>query len=426
MSRRTVVTGIGVAAPNGLGAQEFWAASRAGRSGIGRISRFDAAQYPARLAGEVPGFDPREHLPSRLLPQTDRSTQLALAATDWALADAGADPADFPADEMAVVTAAGAGGFEFGQEELRNLWSKGSRYVSAYQSFAWFYAVNTGQISIRHGMKGPGAVTVSDQAGGLDAVAQARRQIRKGSRLAVTGGVEATVCPWGWVAQLAGGRMSRSDDPAAAYLPFDQRAAGHVAGEGGAILVLEEARSARERGARVYGEVAGYAATMDPAPGVGRPPGLVAAIRSALRDAAVRPAAVDVVFADGAGLPELDRVEAEAITEVFGRHGVPVTVPKTMTGRLLSGGAPLDLVSALLSIRDQILPPTTNVRPAPEYPLDLVTRARPVRVGTALVLARGQGGFNSAVVLTAPTTPDLTPTTGCDPSAVRDPVTRGT
>src|SRR5206468_7511227 len=120
--------------------------------------------------------------------------------------------------EMGVVTASSAGGFEFGQRELQNLWSKGSRYVSAYQSFAWFYAVNTGQISIRHGMRGPSGVLVSDQAGGLDAVAQARRQIRRGSSLVVTGAVDSALCPWAWAAHLAEGRISVSDDPGSAFL----------------------------------------------------------------------------------------------------------------------------------------------------------------------------------------------------------------
>ena len=196
-----VVTGLGVAAPNGLGTDDFWKATLAGVSGIGPVGRFDAAGYPVRLAGEVPGFKAEDHLPGRLLPQTDHMTRLALVAADWALADADVDPAAWPEYDMGVVTASSSGGFEFGQGELQNLWSRGGQYVSAYQSFAWFYAVNTGQISIRNGMRGPSGVLVSDQAGGLDAVAQARRQVRKGSRLVVSGGVEGSVCPRGWVAQ---------------------------------------------------------------------------------------------------------------------------------------------------------------------------------------------------------------------------------
>ncbi|SFL99995.1 ketosynthase chain-length factor [Streptomyces pini] len=403
MNARAVVTGIGVATPNGMGVEDFWAATRVGKNAIGPVTRFDASRYPSRLAGEIRGFEAADHLPNRLIPQTDRMTQLALVAADCAFADAGVEPGDIPEFDMGVVTASTCGGFEFGQNELKKLWSQGSQYVSAYQSFAWFYAVNSGQISIRNGMRGPSGVVVSDHAGGLDAIAQARRQIRKGSRLIFSGGFDAPVCPWGWVAQIAGGRLSTGDDPETAYLPFDSRARGYVPGEGGALLILEEERTARERGAEnVYGVIAGYGATFDPRPGSGREPGLRRAAELALADAGVRPRDVDVVFADAAGTPSLDREEAEAITAVFGPFGVPVTAPKTMTGRLYSGAAPVDVVSALLAVREGLIPPTTNVERSAEYDIDLVTgqpRTAPVR--TALVLARGHGGHNSAVVVRA-------------------------
>ncbi|WP_307801819.1 ketosynthase chain-length factor [Actinomadura violacea] len=402
--RRAVVTGLGVTAPNGLGTGEYWKATLRGESGIGPLTRFDASGYPSRLGGEVSGFEAAEHLRSRLMPQTDHMTRMALVAADWALADAGVETDRLEEYSMGVVTAASSGGFEFGQRELEKLWSKGSRYVSSYQSFAWFYAVNTGQISIRHGMRGPSGVLVTDQAGGLDAVAQARRQVRAGVELVVSGGVDAGLCPWGWAAQLSTGRMSTRDDPASAYLPFSAAANGYVAGEGGAILIVEdEAAAARRRPDAPYGEIAGYGATFDPRPGAGRPPRLREAVRLALADAEAAPADVDVVFADAAGLPEPDRAEADAIRAVFGARGVPVTAPKTMTGRLYSGGAALDLAAALLALRDGVIPPTVNVpEPAPGYALDLVTEVRPARLRTALVLARGHGGFNSAMVVRAP------------------------
>ncbi|QTE01572.1 ketosynthase chain-length factor [Streptomyces cyanogenus] len=401
MTARVVITGIGIAAPNGFGVEDYWAATRVGKSAIGRITRFDPTQYPARLAGEIRGFDARDHLPGRLIPQTDRMTQLALVATDSAFEDAGVKPGDIPEYDMGVVTASTAGGFEFGQNELQALWSKGSQHVSAYQSFAWFYAVNSGQISIRNGMRGHSAVVVSDQAGGLDAIAQARRQIRKGSKLICSGGVDASICPWGWVAQLANGRVSTSENTERAYLPFDADASGYVPGEGGALLILEDAEAARQRGAEnVYGEIAGYGSTFDPRPGSGREPGLRRAIELALADADAEPSDIGVVFADAAGTPELDRVEAEALIEVFGAAGVPVTAPKTMTGRLYSGAAPVDVVTAVLAMREGLIPPTVNVSLSPEYDIDLVTaQPRTARVRNALVVARGYGGFNSAMVV---------------------------
>ncbi|MFC8525932.1 ketosynthase chain-length factor [Nocardia sp. NPDC057227] len=397
------VTGLGVTAPTGMGHRAYWAATLRGDSALRRITHFDPAPYPAKVAGEISGFAAEEHLPGRLLPQTDRMTRLALVAADWAFADAGIEPAELPEYAGGVITASHSGGFEFGQNELRALWSRGGEYVSAYQSFAWFYAVNSGQISIRNGLRGPSSVVVSDQAGGLDALAHARRQIRKGTGLVISGAVDASICPWGWVAQLAGGDLSTVPDPHRAYLPFDPAACGHVPGEGGALLVLEDVGHAERRGApHIYGYLAGHAATLDPAPWTGGGSALGRAISAALRDAGVTPADIDVVFADAAGTPERDRAEAAAITEIFGAGAVPVTAPKTMTGRLYSGAAPLDLVAALLSIRDSVIPPTVGVEPAAEYGLDLVTSARPATVGAALVLARGTGGFNSAVVVLGP------------------------
>ena len=401
MTSQVVVTGIDVVSPNGFGADDYWTATCGGKSGIGRISRFDARRYPAKLAGEVSGFRAEDHLPGRLIAQTDRMTQLALVSADRALADAGVSTEDMPEFGMGVMTASSCGGFEFGQGELQNLWSKGGQYVSAYQSFAWFYAVNTGQISIRHGMRGPSGVLVSDQAGGLDAIARACRLVRDGSDLILSGGVDASICPWGWVAHLSSGRLSTSEQPERAYLPFDADAAGHVPGEGGALLVIEDAGAARQRGAsRVYGEVCGYGSTFDPKPGSGREPALRKAIEIALDNAGMSPGEIDVVFADAVAIPELDRIEASAITEVFGPRQVPVTAPKTMTGRLGSGAAPLDVAAALLSMRTGLIPPTMNVTLSPEYDIDLVTTwPRRASVAAAVVLARGHGGFNSAVVL---------------------------
>lgn len=233
---------------------------------------------------------------------------------------------------------------------------------------------------------------------GGSATAHARRQIRKGTRLMVTGGVDSALCPWGWAAHLATGELSHTTDPARAYLPFDTQARGHVVGEGGALFVLESARAARERDAHVYGAFTGYAATFD-GPDT---PRLGDAARLALTDAGVHPDEIDVVFADAAGARAADRAEATALTALFGPRGVPVTAPKSMTGRLLAGGACLDVAAALLSLRDQVIPPTTGTtEPAPDCPVDLVTTTRETGIRHTLVLARGRGGFNSAAVLSA-------------------------
>jgi act minimal PKS chain-length factor (CLF/KS beta) len=404
MSGSTVVTGLGVVAPGGIGATEYWAFALAGRSAIGPITRFDPSPYPTRFAGEVDDFVADERVSSRILVQTDQWTHLGLAATDLALADARIDPAALPEYEMAVVTASSSGGTEFGQREIQSLWQRGPQFVGAYQSIAWFYAATTGQISIRHGMRGPCGVICTEQAGGLDALAQARRLVRDGARMVVTGGTDASLCPYGLTAQLANGRLSRGRDALRAYVPFDAQAGGYVPGEGGAMFVVEDEEAAVARGARQYGVVAGYAATFDPAPETGREPGLRRAAELALADAGIGPDRVDVVFADAVGVPELDRQEAGAITAIFGPHGVPVTAPKTMSGRLYAGGAALDVAAALLAIRDGVIPPTIGILQLAEgCELDLVRdRPRPAPVQTVLVLARGYGGFNAAAVLTAP------------------------
>ncbi|MCW6009762.1 ketosynthase chain-length factor [Micromonospora sp. CPCC 205371] len=399
-----VITGIGVVSPVGVSVPEYWEATLAGKLGIDRISRFDPSGYTVKLAGEVRGFD-AAGVPARVRAQTDRMTHFALAAADDALADAGLtadDLAALPEYELAVVTADSSGGAEFGQRELEKLWREGPRSVGAFMSVAWFYAATTGQLSIRYGLRGACGVVATEQAGGLDALGGARRQLRRGgARLVLSGGTDASLSPAGLVAQMANERMSGGTHPHDAYLPFDARARGYVPGEGGAILIVEDAEAARARGApHIYARISGYAATFDPPPRAHRPPTLRRAIDLALADAGIEPGEVDVVFADAYGVPALDRHEAEALSAVFGAHAVPVTAPKTMTGRLYAGAGALDTVSAVLAMRDGLIPPTVNVRPPDGHPLDLVLdRPRRAPVRCALVVARGYGGFNAAVVL---------------------------
>jgi minimal PKS chain-length factor (CLF/KS beta) len=405
--RRVVFTGIGVVAPTGLNAADWWSATKAGTSGIGPIERFDASKYETRLAGEVDGFDPNDHIEQRLVVQTDRWTWMALAAAQMAFDDASFNPADYDPYTMSVITASGSGGNEFGQKEIQSLWGKGPIYVGAYQSIAWFYAATTGQIGIKHGMKGASGVVLAEGAGGLEAVAQSRRAIRRGVDTVVTGGLEAPIGPYALACQLRNGRLSSAEDPADAYRPFDKRANGYVPGEGGAIVLAESLDRAQERGApQLYGEVVGYGATNDAYHyGDPNPDGrqFARAMSLALADAGIGPEDVDVVFADAAGVPEHDAIEVRAIKEVLGSRAtdVPVTAPKTMVGRLYAGGASLDLAAALLAIRDGVIPPTVNLdEPADGNDLDFVTgAAREAKVDTVLINARGYGGFNAALVV---------------------------
>jgi len=403
---QAVVTGIGVVAPTGIGAAEHWATTLRGELRVSRIEEFDAGRYRTVLAGRVPAFTAAGYVEDRQAVQTDRWTHLALAAARFALADAGYDPTAHDPYDTAVVLASGSGGNEFGQREIQALWQHGRRAVGAYQSIAWFYAASAGQVSIRHQTKGPSGVLVTEGAGGLDSLGEARRVIRRGTPAVLAGGTEAPLSPYALACQATGGRLSGAADPRAAYKPFDRRAGGNVPGEGGAVLLVEDLGRAAARGAPRYGVIAGYGATHDAHHPQDPPPDCTQYARAmslALADAGVSPTEVDLVVADGAGVPELDRLEAEAVNRVFGAGAVPVTAPAGLTGRLCSGGAALNVATALLAMRDGVVPAVGNLDdPDPASGLDLVCGApRELPVRTVLVGARGQGGFNSALVLRA-------------------------
>jgi 3-oxoacyl-(acyl-carrier-protein) synthase len=402
-----VITGLGIVAPNGVGADAWWKATMSGETGIKRIGLFDPSRYATQLAGEVSGFNAEDWIEKRMIVQTDRWTHMALAATQMALEDAQLDPSEQDPSSMSVITASSSGGNEFGQKEIQALWEKGPMFVGAYQSIAWFYAATTGQVSIRHGMKGPCGVVIAEGAGGLEALQHSRRTIRRGVHTVVSGGLEAPIGPYALTCQLGNGNLSHEQDPDAAYRPFDARANGYVPGEGGAIVLVEDLERARERGvSNIYGEIVGYGATHDayhwgsPDPDGGR---LARAMSVALENAGIGPDDVDAVFADALGVPEADAQEAAAIREVFGARAseLPVTAPKTMVGRLYAGGAALDVAGALLAMRDGKLPPTINLdEPADGCELDFVTGSpREAELNTVLVNARGYGGFNAALVL---------------------------
>lgn len=406
--RRSVITGIGVVAPNGTGAGAFWKQTQEGVSVLDLVSREGCENLPLRVAGEVRDFDPVAFIEERYLVQTDRFTHYAMAAADLALDDARLGRADYESApfSVGVVTAAGSGGGEFGQRELQRLWGQGSRYVGPYQSIAWFYAASTGQISIRGGFKGPCAVVASDEAGGLDAIMHAARSIRRGTDAVVVGAAEAPLAPYSVVCQLGYEDLSTCDEPTRAYRPFTSDACGFVPAEGGAMLVVEEETAALGRGARIRAELAGHAATFT---GASRweqsREGLAHAIEGALEEAGCAPEEIDVVFADALGVPSADRAEALAIADALGPHGrrVPVTAPKTGIGRAYCGAPVLDTSAAVLAMEHGLIPPTPNVFEVC-HDLDVVTgRARPAELRTALVLSRGLMGSNAALVLRRPT-----------------------
>lgn len=411
MTERALLTGIGVVAPSGIGVEAHWASLLAGDLCVAQVPGYVEPGYPATLAGRVDGFDAGEFVDERLLVQTDRWTWMSLAATTLALRDAGYNPAAHDPYATSVMLAAGSGGNEFGQREIQALWSRGRKAVGAYQSIAWFYAASTGQISIRDQLKGASGVVVSEGAGGLDSLGWARKVLRRGGSAVLAGGTEAGLSPYAMVCQSTGGRLSQAGDPRQGYKPFDRRAGGWVVAEGGAVLLVETETSARRRAAAaVWAELAGYAATHDAHHVEDAAPDAVQyarAMRGALDDAGVEPDQVDLVVADGAGVAELDALEAEAIRSVFGGRSrpVPVTAPSGWTGRMMAGGSALNVATAALVIRHGIAPAVGNLDEA-GHDLDLIRQPRRLDAAVVLVTARGTGGFNSALVLRRTPWPD--------------------
>ncbi|WP_436772280.1 beta-ketoacyl synthase N-terminal-like domain-containing protein [Yinghuangia sp. YIM S09857] len=400
--RRGVVTGVGVVAPNGIGTDMFWKATREGTPHLARITREGCADMPLAVAGLVDEFDPAGTVEDKYLVQTDRFTHFALHAADQALRDA--DLPELPPYAVGVATASSSGGGAFGQRELQNLWGTGPQMVGPYQSIAWFYAASTGQISIRGGFKGPCAVLADDEAGGLDAIAHAARSIRRGADAMVVGAAEAPIAPYSMVCQLGYRELSLATEPARAYLPFDADACGFAPAEGGAVLVLEEAEAAARRGARVRAVVAGHGATFTGTDGWDASRhGLARAVTQALAEADAHPSDIDVVFADALAVPAADHAEVLALADALGPHAadVPVTAPKAGTGRAYAGAPLLDCAAAVLAMEHGVVPPTPGVF-ATEYDIDLVTgHARPAELRTALILSRGLMGCNAALVLRA-------------------------
>lgn len=395
---RVVITGLGIATPVGASAEECWDSICNLRSGINRIGRFDAERFPVSCAGTIAPFSGENEVKKRLTPQTDRITRVALACASSTFADADLEAAKFDPFDIGVSISSSTGGLEFGQEQLGQLWREGWETVSPYMSFAWYYAVNTGQVSIANNLQGPSCVPISEQAGGLDSLSYSARQIIKGTPVMLAGAIDGIICPYG-VAILGSARgVNRSGDPKS-YRPFSGRSSGFFPGEGGALMVLESEETVRSS---AYAVLSGHASAFDPEPSTGH--GLRQAATEALRRARIEPGDVDLVFADAYGEKSLDDAEATVISDLFGRSGVPVTAPKTMTGRLMSGGASLDAALACLSLRNQIIPPTLFDGSSGDLheSLDIVTDSRSAHLKNVMVLARGHGGFASAAVLSRP------------------------
>lgn len=405
---RVAITGIGVVSPIGTGRDRFWASLVEGRSGVGPITRFDAAAFTTRIAAEVRDFDPTAWMDRKEARRNDRFVQFAYAAARMALEDGNFRLTPQNATRVGVLIGSGIGGAETWEEQHRNLIERGPGRVSPFFIPMIIINMASGVVSILLGAKGPNNAVVTACATGGNAIGEAMRIIQRGEADAmVAGGSEATITPLSLAGFCSMKAMStRNDEPGKASRPFDAERDGFVMGEGAGIVLLENLALARVREAHIYGELVGYGMSGDayhitqPDPDAD---GASRSIRNALGDAGLEPAAIDYVNAHGTSTPYNDKTETLAIKRVFGDHArkVPVSSTKSMTGHLLGAAGGVELIACALAIEHQMVPPTINYEvPDPECDLDYVPNtARQARVRVAMSNAFGFGGHNAILIV---------------------------
>ena len=407
MSRRVVVTGVGLLTPLGIGTETSWEAIRSGKSGIGRITQFDASQFSCRIAGEVKGFDPANYIEKKEIKKMGRFIQFAIAAAECALSSSGYKVTPENAEQAGVYIGSGIGGFEVIEREHQTLLEQGPRRISPFFIPATIVNLASGYVSIRSGAKGPNSATATACTTSAHSIGDSFRIIQRGDAdMMICGGTEACITPMGIGGFAAMRALStRNNDPEHASRPWDRDRDGFVVGEGAGMLILEELESARKRNARILAELVGYGMSAD-AFHVTAPPddgdGAYRVMRNALRDAAIAPAQVQYINAHGTSTEVGDRIETAAIKRTFGGHAYELAVSstKSMTGHLLGGAGGLEAGITVLALRDQIAPPTMNLEnPDPLCDLDYVpNHARPMKIDCALSNSFGFGGTNGCLI----------------------------
>ncbi|MBE3595845.1 MAG: beta-ketoacyl-ACP synthase II [Hydrogenibacillus sp.] len=408
MRRRVVITGLGVITPIGNDVETFWSNLIAGKSGVGRITAFDASEYPTQIAAEVKDFDPGAYMDNKEARRVDRFIQFAVAATKMALEQAKLTITSENAERVGVLIGSGIGGLATLEDNAKVLLERGPRRVSPFLVPMMIANMGSGYVSIVFGAKGPNATVVTACATGTQAIGEASEMIRRGSAdVMIAGGSEATIRPLALAGFSSMKALStRNDAPEAASRPFDKDRDGFVMGEGAGIVILESLEHAQARGAKIIAEVAGYGLSADayhltaPEPD-GR--GAAQAMALALRDAGVAPEEVDYINAHGTSTDYNDVTETKAIKAVFGEHAkrLMVSSNKSMIGHLLGAAGGVEAAATALTIERGVVPPTINLEtPDPECDLDYVphtAREYPVRV--ALSNSFGFGGHNAVLLL---------------------------
>jgi 3-oxoacyl-[acyl-carrier-protein] synthase II len=407
VSRRVVVTGIGLVCGLGIGTDEVWKNLLAGKSGIRTITHFDASAFDCTIAGEVRDFDPLHWAEKKELKKIARFIQVALAATDFAMRMSELKITPDIAEVTGVYVASGIGGFDVIEREHSKLLLGGPGRISPFFIPAAIINLASGHISIRYGAKGPNSATATACSASAHAVGDSFRMIQHGdAEVMICGGAEAAITPMGVGGFAAMKALStRNDEPERASRPFDADRDGFVIGEGAGILILESLEYAERRGAKILAEIVGYGMSGDAyhitAP-EGNGDGAYRVMRAAIRDAKLEPHQIDYVNAHGTSTPLGDAIETKAMKRVFGEHTkkFAVSSTKSMTGHLLGGAGGLEAGISVLALIDQVLPPTINQEtPDPECDLDYVpNHMRKAALEYALSNSFGFGGTNAALL----------------------------
>ncbi|MBL7151358.1 MAG: beta-ketoacyl-[acyl-carrier-protein] synthase family protein [Candidatus Omnitrophica bacterium] len=404
---KIAVSGIGAVTPSGIGKRQFWANLKSGRSFIKEITRFDASKYPSHIAGQIDDLEKYSHVSERLLKKIDAFSHMALIAAELALQDAGIEIKNEDPNLVGIFLGNAIGGWLYAETELRNLYLEGREGVSPYMASAWFPAAPQGQLSIYYGIKGFSKTVVADRASSLMALGYAGKVLDKNKlNMILAGGMEAPVTPYALLCCNTYGALSENNAyPQSAYRPFDKKRDGFVIGEGAGIVLLEPVARVKKRGANILAYLSGYGTSCD---GVDRinPAAdgkeLARAIKMALADARVSPDEIDYISLDGLAVEIWDNSEIAAIKSVFGSRirQIPVSCPKSMFGNLLGASGAVDMITAILAMEHNLVPPTLNLEEPATNGLNYITgKAREFNIKKALIISRGRGGINSAIVI---------------------------
>ncbi|MDD5604073.1 MAG: beta-ketoacyl-ACP synthase II [Eubacteriales bacterium] len=405
--RRVVVTGAGVVTSMGIGTDRFWEAVRAGKSGIGKVTRFDTSDLPTKTAAEVNDFDPKEYIDKKEIKRMDMFTQFALAATRMAVESSGINIASVNKESAGVIVGSGIGGIQTLEEQHDILNAKGAGRISPFFIPMMIGNISAGRIAIEYGFKGFNECVVTACATSNNAIGDALRVIQRGEAdIMITGGSEAPLTKLAFAGFCSQKAMSAQEDPLIASRPFDRERDGFVMGEGAGILLLEEYGHAVGRGAPILGEIKGYSCTCDAYHITAPHPdgdGGMRCMRLALKDAGITPEEVGYINAHGTATIIGDPIEVKVVKSVFGENAykVPFSSTKSMTGHLLGAAGAVEAIISLLAIRDGYIPPTIALEhPDPECDLDHVPlKGRNADIKYVVSNSMGFGGHNATLVL---------------------------